>query len=144
MFGALSSAHQILVLLALKGGPEYAAKMEAATAETNMFGRALVKNAAAMRLNTERTWMQNQALFTARRYLFYTTLAVTGLAFAVARLGFQYQNTIQTAKVALGTILPKKQLDDVLSQLYKISTLSPFLFQDTVQAFRMLYPAFHA
>jgi len=144
MFGALSSAHQILVLLSLKGGPEYDAQMQAASAETNAFGRSLLKTSAAMRVATQRTWLHNQALFTARRYAFYATLAVTALAFEVAKLGFQYQSTIQTTRVALSTILKPHEMDAVINRLYRISTLSPFLFQDTVQAFRQLYPAFHA
>src|SRR5215471_1356502 len=144
MWGSLSSAHQIMVLLSLRGTAEYDAKMAAASAETNAFARSLLRTGKAMTVATERTWMQNQALFTARRYLFYATLAVTGLVFAVAKLGFQYDSTVQSARVALKTILPQRQLDDVINRLYKISTLSPFLFQDTLGAFRMLYPAFHA
>src|SRR5215469_15361670 len=144
MWGSLSSAHQIMVLLALKGGPEYSAQMKAAAAETGMLGKAVLTTSEEMQVATKRSWLHNQALFTARRYAFYATLAITGLAYEVFKLGVSYNNTVQQAKVALGTILPKQQLDDVISRLYRISTLSPFLFQDTLQAFRMLYPAFHA
>lgn len=144
-FGSLSSAHQIMVLLSLKGGPEYAARLEAASAETTGLSRSVLRLSAAMDTSTRRSWLHNQALFTARRYAFYTTLAVTGLAYSVARLGFEYNSTVQGAKAALSTIFPNQQaLDGVIQRLYKISTLSPFLFKDTVSAFRTLYPAFHA
>ena len=138
----LSSAHEILVALALKGGPEYDAQMKRAAENTGLFGKALLRTSAQMNVATERTWLHNQALFTARRYAFYATLAVTGLAYEVFKLGLSYNSTVQTARVALKGMFPDpKQLNGVIDQLYKMSTFSPFLFKDTLTAFRVMAPA---
>lgn len=119
--------------------------MEAAAGSTNLFTRSLLRNAEAMTVTTNRSWLHNQALFTARRYAFYATLAVTGLIYEVGKLGFEYNSMIQTAREALRPIFSSNAaLDGVISRLYKVSTLSPFLFKDTLGAFRTLYPAFHA
>src|SRR6516164_7907736 len=140
-FGALSSAHQIMVLLSLRGGKEYAAQMEAATVETGMFGRAILTTSEEMQVATRRSWLHNQALFTARRYAFYATLAITGLAYEIFRLGLSYNSTIQSAKVALKGMFPnQQQLDTTINSLYKLSTFSPFLFKDTLTAFRTMAP----
>ena len=142
MFGSLSSAHQIMVLLSLKGGPAYTAQMEAASTENNVFTKSLLKSAAAMNVATDRSFLHNQAMYTARRYAFYATLAITGLAVEVARLGFSYLSTVQSARVALKGMFPDKgQLTETINQLYKLSTLSPFLFKDTLTAFRTMAPA---
>lgn len=139
----LSSAQEILVLLTLKGGPAYVTQMNAAATSTNRLSKSLLVTAANMNMATKRTWLHNQALFTARRYAFYTTLAITALAFGVAKLGLNYLSTIQTARVALRNFFPtEKVMDDVISRLYTIAALSPLLFKDVLQAFRTMYPAF--
>jgi hypothetical protein len=138
----LSSAHEVLVALALRGGPEYNAQMKLAAENTGLFGKALLTTSAQMKVATERTWLHNQALFTARRYAFYATLAITGLAYEVFKLGMSYNNTVNTARVALKGMFPDpKQMQGVIDQLYQMSTFSPFLFKDTLTAFRVMAPA---
>lgn len=145
MFGSLSSAHQIMVLLALRGGPAYAAQMKAAATETSALGRATLKTAANMNVATKNSWLHNQALYTMRRFAFYGTLAVVALGAEIAKLGFTYLNTMQTAKVALKPIFANTQaLNKELNKLFVMSTLSPFLFKDTVEAFRVMYFSFRS
>jgi hypothetical protein len=141
-FGSLSSEQQIMVLLALKGGPEYAAQMEAAAAETGLLGEALLATSKQMTVATQRSWLHNQALYTGRRYAFYATLAVTALAYEIGRLGFSYNSTIQSARVALrGMFDTRQEMDKTIKTLYNLSTFSPFLFKDTLTAFRTMAPA---
>lgn len=141
-FGSLSSAHQIMVLLSLKGGPAYDAQMEAAAASTSTFNKALLTTAANMNVATKRSWLHNQALFTARRYAFYATLAVSALAYEVVKLGFSYDSTVQSARVALqGMFHTRQETDRMIKSLYNLSTFSPFLFKDTLTAFRTMAPA---
>lgn len=141
-FGSLSAAHQVMILLSLKGGPEYDAQMAASAGATGKFGKALLDTSAAMDTATKRSWLHNQALFTARRYAFYATLAVTGLAYEVLKLGFSYNSTVQSAKVALkGMFDTRQEMNRTIRTLYDMSTFSPFLFKDTLTAFRTMAPA---
>jgi hypothetical protein len=48
-----------------------------------------------------RGFLMNQALFTIRRFSYMGTLALTGAGAAAIKWGFDYNNAIQTAQVAL-------------------------------------------
>lgn len=142
-FGSLSAGERLRVLLDLQGAAAYVTQMHAASEASLGLARANRKASMESKALTQRTWLQNQALFTARRYAFYATLAVTGLAFAVARLGFSYLNAMQTSRVALQPVFKSTQaLTAELNKLYQIAALSPFLFKDTVVAFRQMYVGF--
>ncbi len=163
-FGSLSAGERLRVLLDLQGAAEYISKMSAATKATLGFSEAnkaarmsayeanlvqqnaaqgFIRSAAATKELTHRTWLQNQAMYTARRYAFYATLAFTALAYSVIKLGFEYNNALQTAKVALGPLFRVPgSLDKIINRLYVIAALSPFLFKDMTVAFRTMYPAF--
>jgi Tape measure protein len=141
-FASLSSVNQIMVILSLKGGAAYTEQMAASAGATNVFSKSLYKTAAAQQVATRRTWLHNQALFTARRLAFYTTLGFLAMGAAVIKLGFSYNSTIQTARVALKNFFSSQQaMDNVIDRLYTIAALSPLLFKDTLAAFRMMYPA---
>lgn len=129
----------------MKGGPQYAMQARAAARQTGALGSAVLKTSANMQVASKRTWAYSQFLFTARRYAFYATLAVSALAVGVAKLGFSYLNAMQTARVALQPAFNSSQaLTKELNTLYILAAQSPFLFKDTLQAFRTAYPAFHA
>jgi Tape measure protein len=143
-WGSLSGGMAMDVLLRLRGAADYIAQMEAASRTNLRFARDTRAAAMATQQLTRRTWLQNQALFTLRRYAFYGTLAITGLAVEIIRLGFSYQNALQTSRVALAPVITSTSaLNKELQQLYGIAALSPFLFKDTVVAFRQMYAAFH-
>jgi hypothetical protein len=143
-WGSLSGGMAMDVLLRLRGAAEYIGQMEAASKAQLDFARKTRAAAMATQQLTRRTWLQNQALFTLRRYAFYGTLAVTGLAVEIVRLGFSYQNALQTSRVALAPVITSTgALNRELQELYGIAALSPFLFKDTVVAFRQMYAAFH-
>lgn len=143
-FGALAEQQRIRILLELRNAAQYIERMNQSAAAT----ARLAESQALLEKNTRRansrTWAQNQLLFTSRRYAFYTTLAFTALGFSIARMGFEYQNAMQTSRVALRPVFNSTQaLTNELDRLYQIAALSPFLFKDTVVAFRQMYAAFH-
>jgi len=129
----------------MRGGPQYEAQMIKAGLATRSMSRDTKALDRAMRGVTERSWLMNQGLFTARRYLFYGTLAATGAAAAVLKLGLSYENAMQSATVALRPVykghLPALQKE--LRKLFQIAAVTPFTFKDTTQAFRTMYAAFH-
>lgn len=143
-FGNLSNNQRILVLLELLGGPKYAASMSAASAQTLKFRRAQQLANREMALTTRRTWLQNQALFTMRRYAFYGTLAIAGLTAAVFKLGFSYLDSMRTARVALRPFFRDQGLlNRELQQLFTLSKYSPFVLSDLTVAFRQMYFGLH-
>lgn len=131
-FSSLSSGQRLTVLMELLGGPEYSARMKAAAASTNLFGRS-VQTAG------RRTFIANQAIYTLRRYAFFATIAVTGMVTAVARLGYTYLNAMQQARVALGPVIKDQAtLNNYLRQLFQISKYSPFVISDLTKSFSAL------
>jgi len=98
--------------------------------------------ASALGASRKMSFMENQMRFTGRRMLFYGTMVFAALGAAAIKMGFSYTNAIQTTRVALGPLFKDQQkLNDEIQKLYKIAVFSPFLFKDTVQAFRQMYIA---
>jgi|SRR5215471_1504719 len=122
------------------GGPQYQAEMvKSGLATKGMVGNVDALNAAMSR-TTKRSWEMNQAMYTARRFMFFGSLAVAGMAASVAKLGFTYLNTMNTARVAFEQFLPPKQVKTELNELYVLAARTPFTFPDIVTATRRLYP----
>jgi hypothetical protein len=143
-FGSLSENQRILIMLEILGGPKYAAAMKAASAETLAFRRAQVLADRQMALTTRRTFLQNQALFTMRRFAFYGTLAIGALTAEVGKLGFSYLDSMRTASVALRPFFKdQRELNNELMTLFKISKFSPFVLSDLTVAFRQMYFGLH-
>jgi tape measure domain-containing protein len=143
-FSALAAGQRLLVKLELLGVGAYKAGMTQATAATERFAAANRASALASQRATKASFLQNQTTFTLRRTLFYTTLAVGGLTAGIIKMGFEYNNALQQAKVALGPLFRDMPgvLDNTLDRLYEIATLSPFLFKDMTVAFQKMYIAF--
>lgn len=142
-WSSLDPSSRIQVLLDLVGGPRYRAQMAAAAETTRGFGRATNSAAAATASLNERTFIHNQLLYTTRRLLFYTTLGFVALGAEALRMGFSYNTALQTTRVALQPVIRDQGvLNDEIGKLYTLAALSPFLFKDTVVAFRQMYAAF--
>lgn len=143
-WGTLGSQQRIAVLLQLLGGPEYTTMMRKAAASTVSLARATIGAGLASRTASQRTWLQNQALYTLRRYAFYATLAVSALAVGLFKLGYAYLATRDSARAALSPIFSSTQaLTDELNYLFKLSKYSPFVLKDMTDALRVMYPALH-
>jgi tape measure domain-containing protein len=142
-YGDLTRAQKILIEVYMMGGPQYKKEMIEVGAATGLLTKEQQKLAIAQARTTQRTWLQNQALFTARRFLFYGTLATVGITAAIVRMGFAYDSALNQAQVALQPVITntgvlKKELGD----LYRIAALTPFQFKDVTIAFRTMYAGF--
>src|SRR5713101_590905 len=83
----------------------------------------------------------NQALFTARRFLYLGTLALGAAGIEALRMGFNFDRGMQTARVAMTGFLPSTEaVNAELSKLYNFAAYTPFQFQDIVLATRRLIP----
>jgi len=139
-FGALSASQQVLVRLHLLGGPEYRAQINQAALATRRLAMANAGLATAMTNTTKKSFALNQATFMARRGLFYLTMGVVGAGIAIAKLGFDYANTMQQASVALNGFLKNQTKTNAeLRELYIIAAKTPFEFGDIVLATRRLF-----
>jgi tape measure domain-containing protein len=86
----------------------------------------------------------NQAMFTARRLAYGTTLAVVGAGVAALHMGWSYRSAMQEASVALQPVFRGTQgLKEELGSLFRIAAFTPFQFKDITVAFRQMYGAFH-
>ena len=139
----LSSTQEVLVRLYMLGGPQYRAEMVKAGIATKELAGANASLGKAMDTANKRSFIQNQLLFTARRALFYTTLGAIGLTGEVIKMGFAYNNAMQSARVALETtIKPTSVLTGELQKLFNIAAGTPFQVKDITVAFRQMYIGF--
>lgn len=143
-FGSLSPEQRIRVMLLLENAAQYVGRMnEAAAATARLAASEKVLQRETKAANAQ-TFIQRQGLYTLRRYTFFLTSALTFAAAGVVKLGFEYNNAMQTARVAMGPVFKNQQaLNRELSQLFILAAKSPFLFKDTTVAFRNMYAAFH-
>lgn len=142
-WGGLTETQQILVKLYMTGGPQYQAQMIKAGLATRALAANNKELQAALAGTTQRSFLMNQGLFTARRLLLYTTLGTLGLVAATVKLGFSYDSAMQQATVALTSVIkPQKALNAELGELYRIAALTPFQFKDVTIAFRQMYAGF--
>lgn len=140
-WGSLSSNQRINVVLTVRGGPAYDRTMASGAAANARFTRSLNAANVSMRAATEQSFLLRQGIFTLRRYMFYGTLAITGMAVGIARLGMNFYTTMQQAKVAFAGFIPGTQaVNRELRQLYVLAAKTPFEFPDIVQATRRLMP----
>lgn len=137
---AITSEQFLLMKAELQGGAKVTAEIEAMTGATNQLTRATNRQSAAAAAATRRTFIQQQAVFTARRGLFYFTLAAVGATAAVGALGLSYFNAMQQTEVALGQVIPKgRQLNKVMHDLFIMAATTPFQVKDVALQFKALF-----
>lgn len=143
-FGSLNSQQRVMVLLELLGGPKFAAEMKGAAVSTGLLGKNVDTMGKQMEKSARRTFLQNQALYTLRRYAFYGTIAVTAMGVAVVKLGYNYLSAMQQARVALSPVIKDHAvLEGYLNRLFKIAKYSPFVITDLAVSFRQLFAGLH-
>src|SRR5215510_7090876 len=141
---ALTAAQRVVIAYQILGGPKAVAQTEEMAAAMNQLGLATARTGAAMKTTTQHTWLQNQALFTMRRYAFYGTLAITGLGIAAVKMGWEFQSQMNVATVAIRGFT--KSADDskkMLKDMYLLAAETPFEFPDVILAARRLLPLFN-
>lgn len=139
-FGVLSEGQRVVVMLELKGGKLFVTQMDAGTASVEGFSAATTQAAASTARLNQRTFAQNQLMFTGRRMIFYSTLAVIGLSAAIGGLGLSYFNAMQQTRVALGTVITDQtKLNKAMNDLFIIAAETPFQIKDVAVQFKSLY-----
>jgi tape measure domain-containing protein len=138
----MTPEQRALILLELRGGPQYVAGMNASAAATRRLNTAVGTSGLAMQTAARRTFLMNQAMFTFRRYAFYGTLAITAMVTGLVKLGTSYLSAMQQARVALGPVIKDHAtLEAQLKGLFTISKNSPFVISDLTRAFSAMYIA---
>lgn len=131
---------QILILLRLAGEQAYIAGMEGATAATAELGVATEEAGLAMDRTRRRGFLMNQTIFTMRRLIYASSLALIGAGIVATKWGFQFNSAMQSARVALQPVAGEiggvqKELD----YLFNFTKYTPFQFKDVTIAFRQMY-----
>lgn len=135
----LSAGDRIIISIDMRGGPAFNATAARASRAVRGIGTSAKLTSAELATTTQRTWLMNQSLFTLRRFAFYGTLAIAGMAAGVLRLGIDFYNTLQTARVGFTTMLGSLgAANRELKQLYILAALTPFEFPDIVMASRRI------
>lgn len=140
---SMTGNQQITVRLVLIGGPQYNTQLKSATMNTRALGAANNATAASMNRVTTQAFLMRQALFTARRFIFYATLGLISMGAAVAAMGFKYNSAMQQTSVALLPVIKNQNLlNKELQELFRIAAFTPFTVKDITQAFRVMYAGF--
>lgn len=135
---------EILVALRLLNQARFVAGVEGASAAVGELGLATEEAGLAMTRTNRRGFLMNQTLFTMRRLLYGVSLGLIAGGVAAFKWGFQFNSTMQSARLALSRMgLQGQALNAELDQLFQMAKLSPFNFQDMTQAFRSLYFGVH-
>jgi len=139
----MSSMQEVVILARLAGTRQFLADNYKLVAGQQQLAVATEEASIAMKHASERSWLYNQALFTLRRYVYYGTLALTGFGAAALKMGFDFNNAMQTATVALKPFFANTEdLNHALNRLWLIAKYTPFQIKDMTTAFRALYPSF--
>jgi len=141
----MSASQEVIILARLAGTRQFLADNQKLIVSQGELALSTETVGRAMSHTTQRTWLMNQALFTLRRYVYYGTLALTGLAAAALKMGFDFNNAMQTATVALRPFFnTTEDLNAALNRLWIIAKYTPFQIKDMTLAFRALFPSFQA
>jgi tape measure domain-containing protein len=125
------------ILLALRGERAVQAGLGATALSVRGLRNALVESNAEMDVTRHRSFLMNQALFTARRLIYAGTLATIAFTTAVGVMGFKFDMTMENNTVALTQFLGSSQAAQTeLTKLYDIAAKTPFEFTDIVDATR--------
>src|SRR5262245_57652460 len=100
---------------------------------------ALVTNAASE--STERYrrrgFLMNQTLFTARRALYGTSIALAGFSVAAVQMGFEFNSSMEQNTIAMTQFLGSAQAaKNELNLLYDVAAKTPFEFGNIVATTR--------
>lgn len=137
----MATADEVVVLARLAGTRKFIVDAGEMSASMKEMGVAADTTGRAFSRTTRHGFLMSQALFTVRRIMFGTTLALLAGGVAVLRLGWSYNSAMQQANVALAGFFPNQvALNDELDRLFQIAKYTPFNFKDITLAFRSMYP----
>lgn len=140
----MAASESVIINTLLVGAREFVAGVQTEVASLRELGVATGLAGAEMNALGTKTFIANQALFTTRRVAYAGTLALLAAGAAALKLGWNYSNAMQQARVALDPVFgTTKALNNELNYLYKFSSFTPFQFKDITIAFRQMYLGMH-
>ncbi len=121
----------------IRGTAAVIRNLEASRAATLRLGSAQAVQGRAAEEAAHRGFLLNQVVFTGRRLLYAGTLATIAFAGAMGALGFQFNLTMESNRVALNHFLGSASLTTKeLNYLYQVAAKTPFEFADVTSAAR--------
>ena len=121
----------------LIGARQVAAESAMVGKSVDDMGRKIDRAGKQMETGSRRGFIYNQALFTVRRSIYATTIALAGMAAAVAAIGFQYNMSMEQNQVALSYLIGSETLArKELGVLYNLAAKTPFEFGNITDAAR--------
>lgn len=130
---------EILINTRLSGAREFVGAAEAEAAALGELGAASELTGRRFEHSTRRSLAFNQALFTARRLVYGGTLAVLGLGAASLKMGFDFDSSMQMARVAMtGFLGSTGAANKELAYLYNLAAFTPLRFTDIANAARLM------
>jgi len=137
-----ASASLAEIRMVLSGWRESLVGVEAVTGAVAGLKREVHEYGETATVSTKRSWAMNQALFTMRRYAYMGTLAITGMAVAGLKMGYDFNSAMQSATTALLPVMHGTgAVRGELEKLFNIAKYSPFQFKDITTSFRAMYLA---
>ena len=112
---------------------------EAATSASALRGLRRETDLVGTSMSTasRRSFLMNQALFTARRVIYSTTLAMGVLGGAAATLGLKFNANMEQNRIAFKFLLgSERAANQELAALYELAAKTPFEFADLTMAAR--------
>jgi Tape measure protein len=124
----------------LAGVRRFLASAQAEAAALAELGLATKGVGYEMERTTRRSWLMNQSLFTARRLVYGTTLAMIAAGGVAIKMGFSFNSAMQSARVALAPVRNELgSVNELLMRLFNFTKYTPFQFKDVTIAFRQMY-----
>lgn len=123
--------------LILTGERAVQAGVEATALSFRGLREAVATTNAEMEHQRRRSFLMNQTLFTMRRLLYASTLAMGALGAVAVRMGFQFNMAMENNMVAMTQFLGSEQLArQELASLYELAAKTPFEFSNVTDAAR--------
>jgi len=128
------------------GAAETSAAIDEVTASTEGLNAATLQSAAAMDASaaasaraTQRGFLLNQMLYSARRYAFYGTTALLAIGAGAVFAGFKFDAMMQSSTLAFtGLLHSSAAARTELAFLFNMAAHSPFLFTNLTTGARQL------
>lgn len=130
---------EVETLVLLIGDREYLAKAQGVSAANKEMGASSEMMGRSFERTTHRTWLMNQALFTARRLVYGTSLAFIGAGYELVKWGYTFDSQMQQGRIVLGKLMGSSSAaTKELTKLFNLTAYTPFQFKDITIAARVL------
>lgn len=133
----MSASENATIWIRLSGDRQVAAGLTADAAAVSRLGRASKEAGIQAEIAGVKQWFHNQALFTLRRLAYAGTLAVLALGSAAVIMGFKFNASMESNKLAMTQFLGSEKLASrELEYLFDIAKYTPFEFSNVTDAAR--------